>query len=78
MWLDDDPNEDKIIAKAREIDKVREQLGELRLRNRIALLKILPPEQRRMVSMPGMQGIGQRRLGARAGVRGFGGRARQF
>jgi Spy/CpxP family protein refolding chaperone len=78
LWLDDEPNEDKIIAKAREIDKVKEQLQELRLRNRIAVLKILPPELRRMFANPGARGIGARRLGARAGVRGFGGRARQF
>jgi len=77
LWLDDDPNEDKIVAKAREIDKVREQLGEVRLRNRIAMLKTLPPEQRRMFPMPGMQGIGQRRPGARAGARGFRARAGQ-
>lgn len=78
LWLDDDPNEDRIVAKAREIDKVKEQLDEVRLRNRIAMLKILPPEQRRMFSMPGVRGIGSRRLGARAGARGSGGRARWF
>jgi Spy/CpxP family protein refolding chaperone len=78
LWLADEPNEDQIIAKAKEIDAVKEQLDELRLRNRIALLKILPPEARRMFSMPGAQGTGSRRLGARAGGRGFGGRARQF
>jgi hypothetical protein len=78
LWLDDDPSEDKIIAKAKEIDKVKGQLEELRLRNRIATIKILPPEQRRMLQMPGFRGPGQRRLGVRGGARGLRGMGRQL
>jgi Spy/CpxP family protein refolding chaperone len=64
LWLDDEPNENKIIAKAREIDKVKEQLEELRLRNRIATMKILPPEQRIRMMMRGGGRLGR---GMRAG-----------
>ena len=51
LWLDDSPNEDKIIAKSREIQQVQAQLQEKRLRNRIAMLKILTPEQRKQMPM---------------------------
>jgi Spy/CpxP family protein refolding chaperone len=51
LWLDDDPNEDKIIAKAKEIEQIRAQLQEKRLRNRVAMLKILTPEQRKQMPM---------------------------
>ena len=41
LWLDDEPNEDKIIAKAKDIQKVKDQLEELQLRQRIARLKLM-------------------------------------
>jgi Spy/CpxP family protein refolding chaperone len=67
LWLDDELNEDKIVAKAKEVQRVKEQLEELRLRQRIALMKILPLEQRRMMPIRGFRGMGRGRRGGRAG-----------
>jgi Spy/CpxP family protein refolding chaperone len=81
LWLADEPNEDQIVAKAKEIAAVREQLMELRLRNRIALLKILPPEFRtRLTSRAGptfLRRAGHGRFAAHGGGRGFGGMTHQ-
>lgn len=85
LWLDDEPNEDKIIAKAKEIRKVKEQLEELRLRQRIAGLKLMTPEQRKMMQSGGMPGMKRGPAGSRMGRgmgrganRGFPGMGRQF
>jgi len=85
LWLDDEPNEDRIVAKARDIQKVKDQLEELKLRQRIARLKLMTPEQRKMMQMRGMPGMGRGAAGLRAGRgmgrgmnRGFRGMGRQF
>jgi Spy/CpxP family protein refolding chaperone len=85
LWLDDEPNEDRIVAQAREIQKVKGQLEELQLRRRIARLKLMTPEQRELMQSRGMPGMGRRPAGFRAGRgmargadRGFPGMGRQF
>jgi Spy/CpxP family protein refolding chaperone len=70
LWLSDELSEDKIIAKSTEIAALKAQLQEKHLRNRLALMKTLTPEQRKFLqARPG-------RRARPAGQRGFMNRGR--
>jgi hypothetical protein len=47
LWLDDEPNADKIVAKMNEIAKVQMQLHEKGIRNRLAVYGLMPKEMRK-------------------------------
>jgi Spy/CpxP family protein refolding chaperone len=46
LWVQTNPDEEKILAKQREINALRAQLQEKTTKNRLEMLKILTPEQR--------------------------------
>jgi Spy/CpxP family protein refolding chaperone len=46
LWAQTNPDEEKILAKQKEINALRAQLEEKATRNRLEMLKILTPEQR--------------------------------
>jgi Spy/CpxP family protein refolding chaperone len=45
LWLQTNPDEEKILAKQKEISTLRAQLGERAIKNRLEMRKILTPEQ---------------------------------
>jgi Spy/CpxP family protein refolding chaperone len=45
LWLQTNPDEEKILAKQKEISALRAQLGERAIKNRLEMRKILTPEQ---------------------------------
>ena len=45
LWVQTNPDEEKILAKQKEINALRAQLGEKVTKNRLAMRKILTPEQ---------------------------------
>jgi len=49
LWFAKDLDENQILAKAAEIAKIQPQLSDYRLRQRIAMFKILTPEQRKLM-----------------------------
>jgi len=72
LWLADKLDSKAILAKAKEIEEVRAKLAENRLKQRLEMLELLPPEQRSHWGMgmrkrpgpvrrflPGMRGMGQ-------------------
>ena len=46
LWVQTNPDEEKILAKQKEINGLRAQLQEKATKNRLEMLKILTPEQR--------------------------------
>jgi len=46
LWVQTNPDEEKILAKQKEINGLRAQLQEKATKNRLEILKILSPEQR--------------------------------
>ena len=46
LWVQTNPDEEKILAKQKEINVLRAQLQEKATKNRLEMLKILTPEQR--------------------------------
>ena len=46
LWVKTNPDEEKILAKQKEINALRVQLQEKATKNRLEMLKILSPEQR--------------------------------
>jgi len=45
LWMQTNPDEGKILAKQREINDLRAQIGEKSIKNRFEMRKILTPEQ---------------------------------
>jgi Spy/CpxP family protein refolding chaperone len=45
LWMQTNPEETKILAKQKEINALRAQLGEKITKNRLEMRKILTPEQ---------------------------------
>ena len=45
LWLQTNLDEEKILAKEKEISALRAQLGERAIKNRLEMRKILTPEQ---------------------------------
>jgi Spy/CpxP family protein refolding chaperone len=45
LWLQTNPDEEKILAKQKEISALRAQLGERAIKNRFEMRSILTPEQ---------------------------------
>jgi len=45
LWLQPNPDEEKILAKQKEISALKDQLGERAIKNRFAMRQILTPEQ---------------------------------
>ena len=45
LWLQTNPDEEKILAKEKEISALRAQLGERAIKNRFEMRQILTPEQ---------------------------------
>jgi Spy/CpxP family protein refolding chaperone len=45
LWLQANPDEEKILAKQKEISALKAQLGERAIKNRFEMRKILTPEQ---------------------------------
>ena len=46
LWAQINPDEDALLAKQKEINKLRDQIGEKRTKHRVEMRKILTPEQR--------------------------------
>ena len=63
LWMQTNPDEEKILAKQKEINDLRAQLGEKVTRNRLEMRKILTPEQR--AQLIGL--LGQHRMWHRYG-----------
>ena len=45
LWLKPDPDEERILAKQKEISALKAQLGEIAIKNRLEMRQILTPEQ---------------------------------
>jgi Spy/CpxP family protein refolding chaperone len=45
LWMQTNPDEQKILAKQKEIDTLRAQIEEKAIKNRLEMRKILTPEQ---------------------------------
>jgi Spy/CpxP family protein refolding chaperone len=45
LWMQTNPDEQKILAKQQEINTLRAQIGEKAIKNRLEMRKILTPEQ---------------------------------
>ncbi|MEO0108059.1 MAG: periplasmic heavy metal sensor [candidate division WOR-3 bacterium] len=58
LWLDPEPNADKLIAKLREINKLEMQLRENELSNRLAIYRLLPEEHRKHFLKGQLEGPG--------------------
>jgi Spy/CpxP family protein refolding chaperone len=56
LWKDDNPDAKKILAKVREVGEIKLKLQEKMINHKLAMLKILTPEQKTM--MKGMMGMG--------------------
>jgi Spy/CpxP family protein refolding chaperone len=54
LWNEDNPEAKKILAKVKEISEVKVRLEEKMINHKLAMLKILTPEQKKM--MKGMKG----------------------
>ena len=54
LWKGDNPDAKSIIAKVKEINKIKEELEIKMISHRLAMYKICTPEQRKMMGMPGM------------------------
>jgi len=56
LWIPTNPDEAKILAKQKEINDLRAQLGERVTKNRLQMRKILTPEQQaKLISSRGQQ-----------------------
>jgi Spy/CpxP family protein refolding chaperone len=69
LWLQQTPDESKIKAADREIRTLRDQLQEIRTSHRLAIFKILTPEQQTTLQAYGAG----RGYGSGKGMRGHGG-----
>ena len=59
LWKEDNPDAKKILAKVKEISALKASLQEKMINHKIAVYKILTPEQRKMMKgMMGMHGMG--------------------
>lgn len=56
LWKDENPDAGKILAKVKEIAALKLKLQEKMINHKLAMMKILTPEQRKM--MKGMMGMG--------------------
>ncbi len=56
LWKDDNPDGKKIVAKVQEIGALKLKLQEKMIVHKLAMMKILTPEQKTM--MKGMMGMG--------------------
>ena len=56
LWKDDNPDARKILAKVQEIGGLKLKLQEKMITHKLAMMKILTPEQKTM--MKGMMGMG--------------------
>lgn len=56
LWNDENPDGSKILAKVKEIGALKLKLQEKMINHKLAMMKILTPEQRKM--MKGMMGMG--------------------
>ncbi len=56
LWKDDNPDAKKILAKVQEINGLKLKLQEKMINHKLAMMKILTPEQKTM--MKGMMGMG--------------------
>ena len=61
LWMQTNPEETKILAKQKEINALRAQLGEKITKNRLEMRKILTPEQQaQLISFLGRHRVGHR------------------
>jgi len=56
LWKEDNPEVKKILAKVREVGEIKLKLQEKMIIHKLAMFKILTPEQKTM--MKGMRGMG--------------------
>jgi len=57
LWLQTNPDEEKILAKQKEISALKAQLGERAIKNRFEMRKILTPEQQaQLANLRGREG----------------------
>lgn len=70
MWLQVDPNKDKIMALQKEVRELRDQLEDKDIAYNLEIRKVLTPQQREKLADSGWdRGIG---YGPRGGLRGHG------
>ncbi len=69
LWLQPNPDEEKILAKQKEISALRAELGERATKNRLEMRNILTPEQQ--AKLANLRGWGWHRYGKGCGC-GFG------
>jgi Spy/CpxP family protein refolding chaperone len=56
LWVQTNPDEEKILAKQKEINLLRAQLQEKTIKNRLEMRKILTPEQQaKLINFRGQQ-----------------------
>ena len=64
LWVQTNPDEGKILAKQKEINDLRAQLGEKVTKNRLEMRKILTPEQQaQLISLLGRYRMRHNRYG---------------
>jgi Spy/CpxP family protein refolding chaperone len=76
LWREKTPDQGKIAAAQKEIRSLRDQMQDKATANRLALLKVLTPEQQSKVQTHGGRGFGQgagKGNGQRGGGPGCGG-----
>jgi Spy/CpxP family protein refolding chaperone len=61
LWLDKNPNDDKIMATQKELQSLRDQMQDRMTAHRLAVLKILTPEQQSAMQSYGGRGMGMGR-----------------
>jgi Spy/CpxP family protein refolding chaperone len=59
LWLEDEPNLDKIVAKMKEIAKLELDLKEKQLNNWFEIYKVMPKELRKDFMQRGCPGMGE-------------------
>ena len=68
LWIQTNPDEAKILAKQKEINDLRAQLGEKVTKNRLQMRKILTPEQQaKLINLRGQQWHRSHRYGRGCG-----------
>jgi len=67
LWKAETPDEAKVLAKVKELAKVRQEQMVARTEHRLAMHKVLTPEQRQQVRKGVARGIAQRRFSDAAG-----------
>jgi Spy/CpxP family protein refolding chaperone len=73
LWLQQNPDKEKIVAVQKEIRSLRDQLQDMQTNHRLAVLKVLTPEQQTKIqSFVAGRGFGHGKGFGRGGCGGYG------